>query len=95
VTLNVPEEFTVIEREVALLDQRYELATELVSVTLPPWQNVVAPDGVMVGVGVAVPLAIVIEAVPVQVLVPVTVTVYVLPAVSVGFSTGLRPLLQA
>lgn len=36
VTLNVPEEFTVIEREVALLDQRYELATELVSVTLPP-----------------------------------------------------------
>ena len=36
VTLNVPDELTVIEREVALFDQRYELATVLVSVTLPP-----------------------------------------------------------
>ncbi len=36
VTLNVPLLLTVIERVVALLDQRYEFAAELVSVTLPP-----------------------------------------------------------
>ena len=29
---------------------RYEVAALDVSVTLPPWQNVVAPEGVIVGV---------------------------------------------
>ena len=75
VTLNVFELPTVIKRVVALLDQRYELATELSSVVLSPWQSVVGPMTVMVGVGVAVPEAMVTVAVPVHVLASVTVTV--------------------
>ena len=32
------------------MDQRYEEPADAVSVTEPPWQNVVSPEGVMVGV---------------------------------------------
>ena len=35
---------------VAPLDHTFPVAADEVKVTLPPWQNVVVPDAVMVGV---------------------------------------------
>jgi hypothetical protein len=42
---------TVIAAVVAPVDQRYDVPPEAVSVTLPPVQKVVGPEGVMVAVG--------------------------------------------
>ena len=41
---------TLIDCVVSPVDQRYELAALEARVTLPPAQNVVAPEGVIVGV---------------------------------------------
>ena len=38
----------MIDRVVAPVDQRYVTPAGAVRVTLPPWQNVVGPDAVMV-----------------------------------------------
>ena len=46
----VPDSDTVIDCVVAPFDQRFPVADDEVSVTLPPSQNVVAPDAVIVGV---------------------------------------------
>jgi hypothetical protein len=51
VTVYVPLVETVIAAAVAPVDQRYDVPPEAVSVTLPPAQNVVGPDGVIVAVG--------------------------------------------
>jgi len=53
VTLYEPGVETVIDCVVAPFDQRYEAAALEVSVTEPPAQNVVGPDGVMEVVGTA------------------------------------------
>ena len=51
VTVKVPLALTMIDCVVAPLLHKYEVAALEVSVTLPPWQNVVAPPPVeMVGV---------------------------------------------
>ena len=47
----MPDEVTLIDGVVAPLDHKYELPLLAVRVTLPPWQNVVAPPGVIVAVG--------------------------------------------
>jgi len=47
----VPEVETVIAAVVAPVDQRYDVPPDAVSVTLPPAQNVVGPEGVIVAVG--------------------------------------------
>ena len=41
----------MIDCVVAPFDQRYDEAAEAVSVTLPPAQNLVGPEGVIVAVG--------------------------------------------
>jgi hypothetical protein len=46
-TVYVPEVATTIDCVVAFVDQRYESAGAAVSVTLPPWQNVVGPLAVI------------------------------------------------
>ena len=46
----VPDSDTVIDCVVAPFDQRFPVADDEVNVTLPPWQNVVAPDDEIVGV---------------------------------------------
>ena len=46
----MPLALTLIDCVVAPVDQRYEVAALAVSVTDPPSQNVVGPDGVIVGV---------------------------------------------
>ena len=51
VTLKVPEAVTLIDGVVAPLDHRYDPPGFALSVTLPPWQNVVGPDAVIVAVG--------------------------------------------
>lgn len=51
VTVNDPEVLTVIDCEVAPLDQRFPLADEEVRVTEPPVQKVVGPPAEIVGVG--------------------------------------------
>ena len=48
VTLKLPDVETVMDGDVAPLDQRYEEPAFAVSVTLPPGQNVVGPDAVIV-----------------------------------------------
>jgi hypothetical protein len=47
----VPPVETLMAAVVAPVDQRYDVPPEAVSVTLPPVQKVVGPDGVMVAVG--------------------------------------------
>ena len=47
----MPDCETTIDCVVAPVDQRYDAAADEVSVTLPPEQNVVGPDGVIVGAG--------------------------------------------
>jgi hypothetical protein len=49
--VNVPEVFTTILWVVAPLLQMLPEAALEVSVTLPPWQNVVGPFAVIVGIG--------------------------------------------
>ena len=52
VTLKEPEAETSIDCAVAPFDQRYELMPAgALSVTLPPWQNVVGPEGVIAADG--------------------------------------------
>ena len=51
VTVYDPEVLTVIDCEVAPLDQRFPLAADDVRVTEPPEQNVVGPPAVIVGIG--------------------------------------------
>ena len=51
VTSYDPAADTVIDCVVAPFDHKYEADAGAVSVTLPPEQNVVGPDGVMTGVG--------------------------------------------
>lgn len=51
VTAYVPEAVMFTDCVVAALLHKYDVADEDVSVTLPPEQKVVAPDGVMVAVG--------------------------------------------
>ena len=48
-TVYEPASVTVIACVVAPVDQRLPVADDEVSVTLPPWQNVVLPDAVIVG----------------------------------------------
>ncbi len=45
-----PEAETVIDCVVAPFDQTLPVAAEEVNVTVPPWQNVVAPEAEIVGV---------------------------------------------
>ena len=47
----MPLALTVIDCEVAPVDQRYELPALAVSVTLPPSQNVVGPPALIVATG--------------------------------------------
>ena len=47
----MPLLFTAIEAVVAPVDQRYDAALDAVSVTLPPLQNVVGPEAVIVAAG--------------------------------------------
>jgi hypothetical protein len=49
----LPLALAVIDWVVAPFDQRYEVALDAVSVTLPPSQNVVGPPAVIVAVGFA------------------------------------------
>jgi hypothetical protein len=93
-TVNESELETVIDCVVAPVLHTLGVVAELVSVTEPPWQNVVAPLAVIVGVAVAGFWLIVIE--PVLTHTPfVTVTVNV-PVVKVATSWVLpNPLLQA
>lgn len=46
----VPDSETVMNCVVAPFDQTFPVADDEISVTLPPWQKVVAPVGVIVGV---------------------------------------------
>ena len=65
----------MIDGVTAPLDHRYELPLLAASVTLPPWQNVVAPLGVIVAVGNALTVTTVAADVALQPFAPVTVTV--------------------
>ena len=60
---------------VAPVDQRYELAALEASVTFPPAQNVVEPEGVIVGIVAVLTTTLVAELVAVQPLASVVVTV--------------------
>ena len=52
VTVYIPLAFTVIDSVVAPFDHRYETKpAPALSATLPPWQNVVGPLGVITGAG--------------------------------------------
>ena len=66
----------MIEGVVAPLDQRYDEPALAVSVTDPPVQNVVAPDGVMVAAGAAFTVTTVGTEAVLQPLAFVTVTLY-------------------
>ena len=59
---------------VAPVDQRYDEAALAVSVTLPPWQNVVGPEGVMVADGSGLTVTVVGADVALQLFASVTVT---------------------
>jgi hypothetical protein len=76
VTLYEPPAVTLMDCVVAPLDQRYELAPEAVSVTLPPAQNVVAPLAVMAAVGSGFTVTVVAAEVLLQPFASVTVTLY-------------------
>src|SRR6185436_18527608 len=74
VTLYEPLALTLMDCVVAPFDQRYELALEAVSVTLPPAQKVVGPPAVIVAVGSAFTVTVVGAEVALQPLASVTVT---------------------
>ena len=61
---------------VAPFDHRYDVPLEAVRVTLPPAQNVVAPDAVIVAVGVGFTATLTAGAVPEQPVPSVTTTLY-------------------
>ncbi len=65
---------TVIDAVVAPLDQRYDAALDAVSVTLPPWQNVVGRPAVIVAAGAALTVTAVGDDVPLQPFASVTAT---------------------
>lgn len=73
----VPESETVIDCVVAPFDQVFPVADDDVRVTLPPWQNVVAPETVIVGVAGAGVIETTVAADGAEVQVPLlTETVY-------------------
>ena len=59
VTLKVPLAFTTIDCVMEPFDHEYDVPGLAVSVTLPPAQNVVGPDAVMLAVGVVVTVTVV------------------------------------
>ena len=71
----MPDVFTLMACVVAPVDQRYEEPALAVSVTDPPAQNVVGPDGVTVAVGSAFTVTAVAALVALQPLPSVVVTV--------------------
>jgi hypothetical protein len=77
VTVNVSLLVTLIDCEVAPFDQRYDTPALAVRVTLPPSQNVVGPDGVIVGIGVVTAVTLVTADVALQPAASVTVTLNV------------------
>ena len=74
VTVNVPDEFTVMDCVVCALFQLYEFAAKTESVTLPPLQKVVAPLAVMVAFGNEFTVTVVAAELAVQPLPSVMVT---------------------
>jgi hypothetical protein len=70
----LPLVVTLIDCVVAPVDQRYDEPALAVSVTEPPAQNVVGPDGVIVAVGSAFTVTVVAALVALQSLAFVTVT---------------------
>lgn len=75
VTVNVPELLTVIACVVAPVDHKYPAAALDVNVTLPPWQKVVGPPAVIVGVGFGFTVTVVADEVAVHPFPSVSVTV--------------------
>src|SRR5687767_7249228 len=75
VTLKLPDVETVIDGEVAPVDQRYDEPALAVRVTLPPGQKLVGPDGVIVAGWACSTLTLVGEEVALQPPALVTVTV--------------------
>lgn len=74
ITLKVPLAFTTMDWVMAPLDHEYEVPEFAVRVTLPPAQNVVGPDAVMLAVGVVVTVTVVGAEVAGQPFESVTVT---------------------
>ena len=70
----MPAEEATIDEVVAPVDQRYDDPALAVSVTEPPAQNVVAPEGMIVAVGAAFTVTVVADDVALQPLAFVTVT---------------------
>jgi archaellum component FlaF (FlaF/FlaG flagellin family) len=93
VTVYVPDVDTVMAAVVAPVDQRYEVPPEAVSVTLPPAQNVVGPDGVMVAVGSGLTVTVCEAGADMHELASVTVTVYV-PEVDTAIAAVVAPVDQ-
>jgi hypothetical protein len=71
----LPAVVTLIDCVVAPVDQRYEEPALALSVTEPPAQNAVGPDGVIVAVGNALTVTVVAVLVLLQPFAFVTVTV--------------------
>jgi hypothetical protein len=93
VTVYVPLVLTVIAAVVAPVDQRYDVPPEAVSVTLPPAQKVVGPDGVMVAVGSGLTVTVCDAGAELQEFASVTVTVYV-PEVDTVIAAVVAPVDQ-
>jgi hypothetical protein len=93
VTVYVPDVDTAMAAVVAPVDQRYDVPPEAVSVTLPPAQNVVGPDGVMVAVGSGLTVTVCDAGAEVQELASVVVTVYV-PEVDTVIAAVVAPVDQ-
>jgi hypothetical protein len=79
----LPDEVTSIDCVVAPLDQRYDSAALAVSVTEPPAQNVVGPEGAIAATGRSLTVTTRGAEVVLQPLAFVTVTVYVPEVVGV------------
>jgi hypothetical protein len=82
-TVKLPFALTIIDWVVALLLHSHEEPAEAVKVTLPPWQKVVGPPGVMVAVGRGLTVTTVGVEVPEQPPETVTLTVKLPFAVTV------------
>ena len=54
----MPDAMTVMDCDVAPVLQRYEVPALAVSVTLPPLQNVVGPDAVIVAAGIGLTVTV-------------------------------------
>jgi hypothetical protein len=65
---------TLIDGDVAPVDQRYDEPADAVSVTEPPSQNVVSPKAVIVGVAALFTVTLVADDVALQPFASVTVT---------------------